>query len=576
MKHLKSEKNAVFQISLQQIAILAITAIAAPLFLSVLIFCLYTLQTNRKQMINAQLSTLDIYRLQLEDTLQTAEDYLSDIVLNDSDYQMFLYSNTKMEAYLAAKTITDKYKSLMQMQEMLSALCIYSEDFDCFRLVYEPSYPVRDLVALRKAVCAAVRNTEEAKRWIPLSFSDRTVLFCFYPYHGTVFAAMVDPSRQVHSLPEEDSRIFYLHADGTPFAPSAAFDRFSVPVPQNTETACLKTDGVRYNLVSLPLLKTDGFILYASPVVSLSDQLNTVQKVLLLVTLCLLLFIPGSWLLLHRILLIPVDRLSKTMNAIEQGDQSIRMQQDSRISEVNEISCAVNNMMDTICRQKIDAYEQQLETQHAQLQYLQLQIRPHFFLNCLNLIYSMAEEGKVGDLQELTLDLSTYLRSIFKDSRKLIPLSTELSSVESYLRIQQAGVLYPPQLDLVCDAAASNISVPPLCILTFVENAVKHSKLADKPLCIRIRCFHLSNTDGEYLNVTVQDNGGGISPEQLAALNHADERLYTDLHVGISNIRHRLRLLYADRASFSFRNVTNGVCVDLFLPVETVKWRFGI
>ena len=562
----KNNNTKPFQISFQKIAVLAVAVIAVPLFLSVLIFVIYTLHTNRQQILSERENTLDIYRSQFESTLEDTEEYLTDIATNDTDFQTFIYSNTKTDAYLAAEAVADKCKSLLHMHEMIGALCIYSETFDCYRLVYETSYPVTDLVSLRETICDTVKKEDNLQQWIPFSFSDRTVLLYYFTHHGTVFAAMVDPSRQPHSVPEDGSRIFYIQSDGTPYAPSASFGERTVPVPKNGRNAYLKDDDTRYNLVGLPLSGADGFLIYASPAVPLWEQMNTVQKLLLLVMLCLLLCIPGSWMLLHRILLIPVDHLSQTISAIEQGDQSIRVPQDSAIQEVTEISRTVNTMLDTIRRQKIDSYEQQLKTQHAQLQYLQLQIRPHFYLNCLNLIYSMAGEGKVHELQELTLDLSTYLRSIFKDSTEQVPLSSELRSVESYLRIQKAGAQFPPVLELMVDADVSEMPIPPLCILTFVENSVKHSTQEDAPLSIRIRCSLLSSEEGDYLNITILDNGGGVPSDQLATLNQTDDRLYTDQHVGIANIRHRLRLSYGDGATLSFRNASDGLCVDLFIP----------
>jgi hypothetical protein len=51
-------------------------------------------------------------------------------------------------------------------------------------------------------------------------------------------------------------------------------------------------------------------------------------------------------------------------------------------------------MMDQIKSLKIIAYEKTLAAQQAQLQYLQIQIRPHFFLNCLSALYGLAEVGE--------------------------------------------------------------------------------------------------------------------------------------------------------------------------------------
>ena len=213
--------------------------------------------------------------------------------------------------------------------------------------------------------------------------------------------------------------------------------------------------------------------------------------------------------MLRRWMLQPVGALTCTMEAIQEGNTSIRVPASSKLQEVNQISHTVNTMLDIIQQQKIDAYEQKLTIQHAQLQYLQLQIRPHFFLNCLNIVYSMAGEGKDLAIQELVLDLSSYLRSIFQDGSKLVELKTELASVESYVRIQQAGAQLPPQLKVSLDADTLKVPVPPLSLLTFVENSVKHSQRQDSPLEIRIKSSRLETDDGEYGGIC---SGGTRNP----------------------------------------------------------------
>ena len=328
---------------------------------------------------------------------------------------------------------------------------------------------------------------------------------------------------------------------------------------------------------SLPLSRDMGFIQYASPAQSFWEQLSPIQILLLAITLVLLASIPLCWLILHRSLLEPVGSLTQTIRSIQDGDTEIRVPQDSRIQEVNQIAQTVNAMLDTIRQQKIDSYEQRLAAQHAHLQYLHLQIRPHFFLNSLNLVYSLAEEEKYGAIQDLVLDLSTYLRSIFKDDSKLVTLEAELASVESYVRIQRAGAEYPPQLHLLLDAETSHLLVPPLSLLTFVENSFKHSQRQDSPLEIRIKCTTLPG-EGGYLYISISDNGGGFSAEALHELNSPAQEgnIYTDQHVGISNIRHRLRLLYGPTATVLFRNLTGGACVELFLPIERDENTGGI
>ena len=380
---------------------------------------------------------------------------------------------------------------------------------------------------------------------------------------------MIDPARQSYSVLGENNLIFYIMQDGTPYACNIAFHADAIPLPGKDTGVTFQADnGREYDLTFLPLSRENGYIVYATPSVSLLKMLNFTQRVLLAITLGLLISIPLCWLSLRQFILEPLNTLTQTTQAIQNGDTQIRVPQESRIQEVNDISGTVNTMLDIIRQQKIDFYEQKLETQQAQLQYLHMQIRPHFFLNCLNMIYSMAGEKKYADIQELILDLSTYLRSTFKNSFKPVSLEEEIRSVNSYIRIQQIGTELPPQLDFEIDADISQASIPPLSILTFVENSIKHSSLIDTPLEIRIKCRKLASEDGGYLNITVSDNSAGFPAEILKTLNGPANEVYNDYHVGIANLKQRLRLLYGEKATLYFRNLAGGACAELFLPIH--------
>ena len=61
------------------------------------------------------------------------------------------------------------------------------------------------------------------------------------------------------------------------------------------------------------------------------------------------------------------------------------------------------------------AYDRLLQVQKTKMQYYQIQIRPHFFLNCMKNLYAMAEGKKYEKIQEMILTLSSYLRAVLKD-----------------------------------------------------------------------------------------------------------------------------------------------------------------
>lgn len=555
--------------SFRNTAILTMSVIVLPLFIVVVLFDVYTVWQQKTAVHNSRYSTLSAYQAQFENTLRVTEDFLTDTVVNSMDFASIIYARTKTDAYVASQAVGVPCKVQLKANELLGSFCTYSKAFDYYRISYTGSYPQSDLAVLRAAVMAAAEAGSSAAGWIPLSFSDRTVLLNTYVRNQTVFAAMIDPARQSYSVLGENNLIFYIMQDGTPYACNIAFHADAIPLPGKDTGVTFQADnGRKYDLTFLPLSRENGYIVYATPSVSLLKMLNFTQRVLLAITLGLLISIPLCWLSLRQFILEPLNTLTQTTQAIQNGDTQIRVPQESRIQEVNDISGTVNTMLDIIRQQKIDFYEQKLETQQAQLQYLHMQIRPHFFLNCLNMIYSMAGEKKYADIQELILDLSTYLRSTFKNSFKPVSLEEEIRSVNSYIRIQQIGTELPPQLDFEIDADISQASIPPLSILTFVENSIKHSSLIDTPLEIRIKCRKLASEDGGYLNITVTDNSAGFPAEILKTLNGPANEVYNDYHVGIANLKQRLRLLYGEKATLYFRNLAGGACAELFLPIH--------
>ena len=64
------------------------------------------------------------------------------------------------------------------------------------------------------------------------------------------------------------------------------------------------------------------------------------------------------------------------------------------------------------------------------MNYLQLQIRPHFFLNCLNTIYSMAQTQLYEEIMKMSMITSNYFRYIFQNTQDLVPVKNELEHIK--------------------------------------------------------------------------------------------------------------------------------------------------
>ena len=54
----------------------------------------------------------------------------------------------------------------------------------------------------------------------------------------------------------------------------------------------------------------------------------------------------------------------------------------------------------------------------------------------------------------------------------------------------------------------------------------------------------------------------------LDEINHISDIIYTGHHVGLNNVRHRLRLLYGDQVMLAFYNSNPGSVSEVLIPYK--------
>ena len=165
------------------------------------------------------------------------------------------------------------------------------------------------------------------------------------------------------------------------------------------------------------------------------------------------------------------------------------------------------------------------------------------------------------------VELSNYLRYLFQSPSSMVSLREELQSVRHYIELQRLITVHPPRCVISAPEEVLDIPVPPLSLLTFVENAAKHGQMPDRQLSIHIKAMLVESEDGRYLDLTITDNGRGFPPCVLKRLT-SETPQFESGHIGIANVLRRLELIYQNKSSCSFFNLQEGSCIDLFLPLE--------
>ncbi|HZG82208.1 MAG TPA: ATP-binding protein [Brevibacillus sp.] len=173
--------------------------------------------------------------------------------------------------------------------------------------------------------------------------------------------------------------------------------------------------------------------------------------------------------------------------------------------------------------------------------WLQSQIQPHFLFNTLNSIAALGLED-FTKMQALLEEFSNYLRLSFDfhNSEPVISLHDELALVRSYLYIEKQRFGDRLQVEWDLDPEL-DFYLPPLSIQPLVENAIKHGlmqRTSGGTLWIHIK------DQGEYCEVSIQDNGKGMTEEVRNQLFNQTGYTKKRASVGLRNIERRLKQLY--------------------------------
>lgn len=249
-----------------------------------------------------------------------------------------------------------------------------------------------------------------------------------------------------------------------------------------------------------------------------------------------------------------------------------RFDENMGVEEFAEAGKVLNQRSNEISRLKISVYEEQIGRQKVELDYAQLQIRPHFYINCLNIIHSMAQEKLTREIQEFVVYISNYFRYIFKKGMELVTVEKELEFTETYLKILECMNDRKYRYEVSCEEKLSGVLIPPLIIQTFAENVVKHNFEAGDDCMISVRVKRLKDAQQERVQISILDNGSGFDEAVLARFHAGDfGEEGTGYHIGIRNAVARMKMIYGSDASILFSNEAGlGGRVDILIP--SGKW----
>ena len=214
-------------------------------------------------------------------------------------------------------------------------------------------------------------------------------------------------------------------------------------------------------------------------------------------------------------------------------------------------------LVDVLQREELQRAQAARNSAEMRLSVLAAQVEPHFLFNTLASVRSAISSDPQRAAQ-IVDHMVTFLRSTIPQMRDdagsaTVRLSTQLDSARAYLALMHERIARL-QFRVDTEPGLENAAIPPLMLISLVENAVKHGvepKIGQARIEVRAR------RNDAQLEVSVSDDGVGFGEAA------------TGDGIGLANIQERLRSYYGQCASLTLKALPEGgVAAILRLPLS--------
>ena len=167
----------------------------------------------------------------------------------------------------------------------------------------------------------------------------------------------------------------------------------------------------------------------------------------------------------------------------------------------------------------------------AEMDYLKYQINPHFFMNTLNNIHALIDID-TESAKNAVIELSKMMRYVLYDSgSERISLNRDIQFLRNYIELMR--IRYTDAVDIRMEYPQNlpeSVSIPPLLLIVFVENAFKHGVSYNRHSFIHLR---IECSEGTVCSVISNSRHTAVGKPHAAG-------------IGLENVRKRLSLIYGE------------------------------
>jgi len=540
----------------------------------------YAIHVVRGQVADSYRDTLTLYRNQIDVGLNDADQYMN-VIAYGNELLSLGQAETDDDYYVTKSYLYNKLATDIPLYRSVSSFFTYEETRQDFMSVWNNgdfSYEETNSVKLYLVdwIRKQPLNKGLSLRWQYHRIGQKYYLIDIVRAGDAYLGAWVEADRLIAPLRSlkigKEGQILLSNDAGEPITNSTVVLDNGINLRQDMTSYYLSGSESKYLVVGEHSERGNFNLIALIPDANILDKLPYLQRLIWIITIAAMIVIPIGLYFMRRSILTPLNRILLAMKKVRSGDWGIRVDLAKSSDEFLILGDSFNAMMGEIQTLRVNVFEEQLNKQREELQRLQMQVNPHFFLNSLNIVYNLAKVKNHELILQMTESLIHYFRYMFRSPTSFVKLADELSHTGNYLRIQV--LRFPGQLTWTIDAPdyLQDIPIPPLIVQSFVENSVKHAfRMDEEPIDISVSIRFEDEEIGSWMRIAIRDTGCGFEERVLEALR-AGLSIQNEKgeHTGIWNVQRRLALIYGEDVSIRFGNDKNtgGAVVELILPTD--------
>lgn len=508
---------------------------------------------------------LKTYRTNLNKALNKIESDLQDILSNQVTLQM-LKNRSDLRRWRASYNLTSLLDKKRVTTQDVDGYVISDTAYNTFLMARNKNIAYSDLDDIESFFKQIDRGKIISSGWTAAEINKKGYLLKYYNYGEILIGAIVSQEKvqQILSYGQDTDtgiEFFVTNNEKEIICSSNPTWQYGQKIEENGNSV----------LREQKILDGEYLVMGSIQHVGLGAQTPYFFIILffLILVVVLLLFLRFF---MNKEVIGPVKVLSDTSEKIQQGNLMVRPSYECWNQEMLELKETYAMMLNTIMDLKVQHYEKMIQVKDSELKYMHMQLKPHFFLNALSTINSMAYQNKNEEIHDFIQVFSENIRYMFRAGLHTVPLKEEIAHVEKYLDMQKllyANSFYayyemPEQLE--------EYPIPQMLLHTFVENIFKHAIDINSFTTIFIVCSLEEHNKESMLKIEVQNTGKCFEEETLRRINGTGEDGNSSGGIGLMHTKEILSILYGQNSLIWLENEEpEGAKVTVWIPEKVER-----